>query len=58
MPDKTKFTHPSKPGADQSTQFTHVKYAENVQAERDRAKVSKTSATRGENRFAEYPTAK
>lgn len=58
MSDKTTFTNPSKPGADQQTEFIEVKYAENGKGERDRAKVTKTSASRGEKRFAQYPTAK
>ena len=58
MSEKTTFTNPKKPGADQSTEFVHTKYAENGRGERERAKVSKTSHSRGENRFAQFPTAK
>lgn len=58
MKEKTTFTNPAAPGADQSTTFTHVKFADNSQAERERSKVSKQSVTRGENRFGDYPTAR
>lgn len=58
MKDKTTFTNPKAPGADQSTTFIEVRYDDSSQAERERAKVSKKSVTRGENRFGDYPTAR
>lgn len=57
MPDKTKFTHPSKPGEDQSTTFIHTKM-EDVMSECPKTKMTNESVSRGENNFAKYPSAR
>lgn len=62
MSDKTTFTNPKKPGASQETVFINTGYdAVNTSSpgsERDRAKVTTKSASRGEKRFSELPTAR
>lgn len=57
MSDKTTFTNPKAPGASQETTFIQVEYADG-QGERERSKVKKTSASRGEKKFATLPTAR
>ena len=52
-----KFTHPSMPGADQKTTFIQVGYGEPYE-EIPKAKIETTTATRGEDVFARYPTAR
>jgi len=57
MEQFTKFTHPSKRGADQQTNFVQVKYPETA-GERDFPQAMTTSASRGEDNFDKIKTAK
>lgn len=53
--DRKIFTHPSKPGADQKTTFIQTGFGDPME-ECPKAKITTESVTRGENRFAQYPT--
>jgi len=57
MEQFTKFTSPSKRGADQQTTFVQVKYPETA-GERDFPQAMTTSASRGEDNFDKIRTAK
>ena len=54
MPDKTKFTHPSKPGEDQSTTFIHTKM-EDVMSECPKTKMTNESVSRGREQLRQVP---
>lgn len=53
--DRKIFTNPAKPGADQKTTFIQVGYGEPFE-EYPKSKIENETVTRGENRFAQYPT--
>lgn len=58
MNTKETFTHPQKRGADQVTKFIETEYSDSPMGERDRAKTTETTKSRGEDRFKSYPTAR
>lgn len=60
MADRQTFTHPSKRGEDQRTNFIHVGYSDTLMDGKEQAlaQIKTESVSRGEDRFKSFPCAK